>query len=81
VELQAFCFQMVSRPGDGAHRASEDLLRQMAEGQIKQAPPVPDRDLKKTDDRVLEVIPDRSKKFQAPEQLRPRNQFGTPEAR
>ena len=61
--------------------ASEDLLRQMAEGQIKQqAPPVPDRDLKKTDDRVLAVIPDRSKKFQAPEQLRPRNQFGSPEA-
>ena len=61
--------------------ASEDLLRQMAEGQIKQqAPPVPDRDLKKTDDRVLEVVPDRSRKFQAPEQLRPRNQFGSPEA-
>ncbi len=60
--------------------ASEDLLRQMAEGQIKQAPAGPDRDLKKTDDRVLEVIPDRSKKFQAPEQLRPRNQFGSPEA-
>jgi hypothetical protein len=60
--------------------ASEDLLRQIAEGQIKQAPPIPDRDLKKTDDRVLEVIPDRSKKFQAPEQLRPRNQFGSPEA-
>ena len=60
--------------------ASEDLLRQMAEGQIKQAPPGPERDVKKTDDRVLEVVPDRSKKFQAPEQLRPRNQFGSPEA-
>jgi hypothetical protein len=61
--------------------ASEDLLRQMAEGQIKQqAAPVPDRDLKKTDDRVLEVIPDRSRKFQAPEQLRPKNQFGSPDA-
>jgi hypothetical protein len=62
--------------------ASEDLLRQMAENQIKQGPPgpVPERDVKKTDDRVLEVIPDRSKKFQAPEQLRPRNQFGSPEA-
>lgn len=61
--------------------ASEDLLRQMAEGQIKKdAPPVPDRDLKKTDDRVLEVIPDRSRKFQAPEQLRPKNQFGSPQA-
>jgi hypothetical protein len=60
--------------------ASEDLLRQMAESQIKTAPAGPDRDLKKTDDKVLEVIPDRSRKFQAPEQLRPKNQFGTPEA-
>lgn len=60
--------------------ASEDLLRQIAEDQIKKAPPGPDRDLKKTDDKVLEVIPDRSRKFQAPEQLRPRNQFGSPEA-
>ncbi|HSO75534.1 MAG TPA: DinB family protein [Blastocatellia bacterium] len=59
--------------------ASEDLLRQIAEDQIKKAPPAPDRDLKKTDDMVLEVIPDRSKKFQAPEQLRPTNQFGSPE--
>jgi hypothetical protein len=60
--------------------ASEDLLRQIAVDQIKKAPPAPDRDLKKTDDMVLEVIPDRSKKFQAPEQLRPTNQFGSPEA-
>ena len=61
--------------------ASEDLLRQIAEGQIKQqSPAVPDRDLKKTDDKVLEVVPDRSRKFQAPEQLRPKNQFGSPEA-
>jgi hypothetical protein len=65
--------------------ASEDLLRQIAENQIKQAPPGPEsqsleRDVKKTDDKVLEVVPDRSKKFQAPEQLRPRNQFGSPEA-
>ena len=60
--------------------ASEDLLRQMAESQIKTAPPGPDRDFKKTDDAVLSVVPDRSKKFQAPEQLRPKNQFGSPEA-
>ena len=60
--------------------ASEDLLREMAETQIKQAPAVPDRDVKKTDDAVLTVVPDRSRKFQAPEQLRPRNQFGSPEA-
>jgi len=60
--------------------ASEDLLRQIAESQIKTAPPVPDRDLKKTDDAVLSVVPDRSRKFQAPEMLRPKNQFGSPEA-
>ena len=60
--------------------ASEDLLREIVVDQIKKAPPAPDRDLKKTDDMVLEVIPDRSKKFQAPEQLRPTNQFGSPEA-
>jgi hypothetical protein len=60
--------------------ASEDLLREAVVDQIKKAPPAPDRDLKKTDDMVLEVIPDRSRKFQAPEQLRPTNQFGSPQA-
>lgn len=61
---------------------SEDLLRQIAENQMKEETPapVPDRDLKKTDDTVLTVVPDRSRKFQAPEQLRPKNQFGSPEA-
>ena len=59
---------------------SEDLLRQMAEDQIKKAPAGPERDLKKADDKVLEVVPDRSRKFQAPEQLRPANRFGSPEA-
>lgn len=60
--------------------ASEDLLREAAENQIKQAPAVANRDVKKTDDAVLAIIPDRSRRFQAPEQLRPRNQFGSPEA-
>jgi len=59
---------------------SEDLLRQIAEDQIKKAPAGPDRDLKKADDKVLEVVPDRSRKFQAPEQLRPANRFSSPEA-
>jgi hypothetical protein len=60
--------------------ASEDLLREAAENQIKQAPAVANRDVRKTDDAVLAIIPDRSRRFQAPEQLRPRNQFGSPEA-
>ena len=50
---------------------SEDLLRQVAESQIKTAPAVPDRDLKKADDAVLTLVPDRSRKFQAPEMLAP----------
>lgn len=60
--------------------ASEDLLRQFAEDQIKTAPPGPDRDLKQADDKVLQIVPDRSRRFQAPEQLRPKNQFGSPQA-
>ena len=58
---------------------SEDLLRQLAVDQIQKAPAGPERDLKKTDDKVLEVVPDRTRKFQAPEQLRPANRFASPE--
>jgi len=39
----------------------------------------PGRDLKKTDDAVLAMIPDRSQKAQAPEPLKPTNRFGSPE--
>ena len=43
------------------------------------APAEPGRDLKKTDDAVVAMIPDRSHKAQAPEPLKPTNRYGTPE--
>lgn len=59
--------------------AAEDLLRGMTAEQAMKGPAAPDRDLKKTDDAVLAMIPDRSHKAQAPEPLKPTNRFGSPE--
>jgi hypothetical protein len=39
----------------------------------------PDRDVKKIDDAVLTMIPDRTRKAQAPDPLQPRNRFGSPD--
>ncbi len=58
---------------------AEDYLRGFVVDQVLKAPAAPDRDVKKTDEMVLAMIPDRSQKFQAPEPLRPTNKFGTPE--
>jgi hypothetical protein len=59
---------------------SEDFLRGFVENQVLKAPAAPDRDVKKIDEMVLAMVPDRSHKFQAPEPLRPTNQYGSPEA-
>lgn len=61
--------------------ASEDFVR---EGLIKEKVMVspqgqPDRDVKKIDEAVLTMIPDRSHKAQAPDPLQPRNRFGSPD--
>lgn len=60
--------------------ASEDFIR---DGLIKEKVMVsaqgqPDRDVKKIDEAVVTMIPDRSHKAQAPEPLQPRNRFGSP---
>lgn len=57
---------------------SEDYLRGFVIDQVLKAPPAPDRDVKKLDEMVLAMVPDRSHKFQAPEPLRPTNKFSTP---
>ena len=57
---------------------AEDYLRGFVENQVLKAPAAPDRDVKKIDEMVLAMIPDRSHKFQAPEPLRPTNKFVTP---
>jgi hypothetical protein len=59
--------------------AAEDLLRGMIVEKAMKAPPEPGRDLKKTDDAVVAMIPDRSHKLQAPEPLKPTNRYGSPE--
>ena len=61
--------------------AAEDLLRVMTQEQVMKTPAVPPRDpaeLKKIDDSVVAMVPDRSHKVDAPEPLRPTNRFGSP---
>ena len=59
--------------------AAEDLLRGMVQTQVMSAPPPPaGTDAKAIDEMILQKVPDRSKKAQAPEQLRPTNRFGSP---
>ena len=60
--------------------AAEDLIRGMIVEKAMKAPAEAGRDLKKIDDAVLAMIPDRSHKQQAPEPLKPTNRYGSPEA-
>lgn len=63
--------------------AAEDLLRGTAQEKIMKTPAVPARDpqeIKRADDAVLTIVPDRSRKAQAPEPLKPTNRFGSPAA-
>ena len=59
--------------------AAEDFIRGIVVEKVMVAPAVPGRDLKKTDDAVVAMIPDRSQKAQAPEPLVPTNRYGSPE--
>jgi DinB superfamily len=60
--------------------AAEDFLRTLAKEKVMLAPAgETGRDVKKTDDAVLAMIPDRTNKVQAPEPLVPTNRFGSPE--
>ena len=59
--------------------AAEDFLRGMIEQNVMKAPAEPGRDLKKTDDAVIAMVPDRTHKVQAPEPLVPTNRFGSPD--
>jgi hypothetical protein len=60
--------------------AAEDFIRGMVVDNVMKAPPAPDRDLAKTDATVLNMVPSRATKVQAPEPLKPTNRFGSPEA-
>jgi hypothetical protein len=63
--------------------ATEDMFLTMIKERVLTAPPGPprtDEEIKKTDEGILRMVPDRSQKRQAPEPLRPTNRFGSPEA-
>ena len=63
--------------------AAEDMLRGMTQEQVMKSPAVAVRDemeIKKADEGVLAIMPDRSHKAQAPEPLQPTNRFGSPAA-
>ena len=60
--------------------AAEDFIRGMLTEKVMTAPAVPGRDLQKTDESVITMIPDRSHKAQAPEPLVPTNRYGSPDA-
>src|SRR5215469_11519469 len=60
--------------------AAEDFLRGQIQERVLKAPPRTDsEDVKAIDEFVLKAIPDRSRKAQAPEPLRPTNRFGSPQ--
>src|SRR6267378_6561146 len=60
--------------------AAEDFLRTLAKEKVMLAPAgEAGRDLGKTDEAVMAMVPDRTHKAQAPEPLVPTNRFGSPE--
>ncbi len=61
--------------------AAEDLLMSKIQGQVMNAPARTEtEDLKALDQLVMQRVPDRSTKVQAPEPLVPNNRFGSPQA-
>jgi hypothetical protein len=60
--------------------AAEDFIRGLVKEKVMMAPAgEAGRDVKKTDDAVLAMVPDRTNKVQAPEPLVPTNRFGSPD--
>jgi len=59
--------------------AAEDFIRGNIVDGVMKAPPAPGRDVAAVDAGILENIPARKTKVQAPEPLKPTNRFGSPE--
>jgi hypothetical protein len=59
--------------------AAEDKLRGYVVDMVMKGPAAPGRDVKAIDEKIMMAIPDRSKKAQAPDELRPTNRYGSPE--
>src|ERR1700686_5086060 len=60
--------------------AAEDFIRDLVKEKVMMAPAGDaGRDVKKTDEGVLAMVPDRTTKVQAPEPLVPKKRFGSPD--
>jgi len=60
--------------------AAEDFIRDILKEKVMTAPAgEAGRDVKKSDETVLAMVPDRTNKVQAPEPLVPTNRFGSPD--
>ncbi len=59
--------------------AAEDYIRGAIANGVMKAPAVPGRDVAKIDASIMENIPERKTKVQAPDDLKPTNRFGSPQ--
>ncbi len=59
--------------------AAEDFIRGNIVDGVMKAPPAPGRDVAAIDAAILENVPARKTKVQAPEPIKPTNRFGSPE--
>jgi hypothetical protein len=59
--------------------AAEDFIRDNIVNGVMKAPPVPGRDVAAIDAGILENVPARKTKVQAPDPIKPTNRYGSPE--
>jgi len=59
--------------------AAEDFIRDNIINGVMKAPPAPGRDVAAIDAGILENVPARKTKVQAPDPIKPTNRFGSPE--
>jgi hypothetical protein len=60
--------------------AAEDFILGNIQENIMKAPPAPGRDVVAIDAAIIENVPARKTKVQAPEPIKPTNRFGSPQA-
>lgn len=58
---------------------AEDFIRDNIANGVMKAPPAPGRDVAAIDAGILENVPARKNKVQAPEPIKPTNRYGSPE--
>jgi hypothetical protein len=59
--------------------AAEDFIRDNIADGVMKAPPAPGRDVAQIDAAIIENVPERKTKVQAPDAIKPTNRFGSPQ--